>query len=154
MALDFPNAPTVGQKYPATPIQGTPTYVWDGQKWTTQGAPTSGKTPLYTDGGQITTGGFGITAFANPSGNFTVDPLKGNYQTAANNGAFTVTAPSIDCAVDLIVINGAAAGAIIFTGFNSQNVGGEAISTVNGQRFLVSIRRVGGYSSYVVKALQ
>ena len=35
--LDFPNAPTVGQKYPASPVGGVPTYVWDGEKWTTNG---------------------------------------------------------------------------------------------------------------------
>ncbi len=32
--LDFPSAPSVGQKYPAAPIGGVPTYVWDGEKWT------------------------------------------------------------------------------------------------------------------------
>ena len=35
--LDFPNAPTVGQKYPAPPVVGIPTYTWDGEKWTTVG---------------------------------------------------------------------------------------------------------------------
>jgi hypothetical protein len=32
--LDFPNTPTPGQKYPAAPVAGVPTYVWDGEKWT------------------------------------------------------------------------------------------------------------------------
>jgi hypothetical protein len=32
-ALDFPNAPTLGQTYPAPPVEGVPTYTWDGQKW-------------------------------------------------------------------------------------------------------------------------
>jgi Chaperone of endosialidase len=36
-ALDFPSSPTVGQKYPATPVSGIPTYTWDGEKWTTSG---------------------------------------------------------------------------------------------------------------------
>jgi hypothetical protein len=48
--FDFPSAPTVGQKYPATPVQNVPTYTWDGEKWTTIGAPTGGRTPVYTDG--------------------------------------------------------------------------------------------------------
>lgn len=44
--LDFPNAPTVGQKYPASPVGGVPTYVWDGEKWTTiGGAPAVGLPP-------------------------------------------------------------------------------------------------------------
>ena len=37
--LDFPNSPTVGQVFPATPIVGVPSYSWDGTKWTTIGAP-------------------------------------------------------------------------------------------------------------------
>ena len=38
-ALDFPASPTVGQKYPASPVAGIPTYTWDGEKWFTgQGA--------------------------------------------------------------------------------------------------------------------
>ena len=37
MALDFPASPSVGQKYPASPLAGIPTYTWDGEKWTTQG---------------------------------------------------------------------------------------------------------------------
>ena len=48
--LDFPNTPTTGQKYPATPVAGTPTYTWDGQKWTTIGGAIAGKTPVYSDG--------------------------------------------------------------------------------------------------------
>jgi hypothetical protein len=37
MALDFPSAPTVGQKYPQPPVSGMPVYTWDGEKWTTIG---------------------------------------------------------------------------------------------------------------------
>jgi hypothetical protein len=50
MAMDFPSAPTVGQKYPASPVAGVPTYTWDGAKWTTIGAPMGGKSPVYIDG--------------------------------------------------------------------------------------------------------
>ena len=32
--LDFPSSPTVGQKYPLTPVAGQPQYTWDGAKWT------------------------------------------------------------------------------------------------------------------------
>ena len=35
MALNFPSSPTVGQKYPASPVAGVPIYAWDGEKWTT-----------------------------------------------------------------------------------------------------------------------
>jgi hypothetical protein len=53
MALDFPNAPTVNQKWPQPPIGGVPVYTWDGTKWTTVSAPISGKTPVYTDGSNV-----------------------------------------------------------------------------------------------------
>ena len=43
--------------------------------------------------------------------------MNGNYQFITNNGAFTITAPASDCAVDILVTNGASAGAITFTGF-------------------------------------
>jgi len=33
MPIDFPASPTVGQMFPATPIAGVPTYIWDGEKW-------------------------------------------------------------------------------------------------------------------------
>ena len=35
--LDFPNAPTTGQKFPQPPIAGLPVYTFDGEKWTTIG---------------------------------------------------------------------------------------------------------------------
>lgn len=53
--LDFPSGPSVGQKYPASPIAGVPTYTWDGAKWSTAGVPIGGKTPVYTDGSSAMT---------------------------------------------------------------------------------------------------
>jgi len=31
--LDFPTSPTIGQQFPASPIAGVPTYIWDGEKY-------------------------------------------------------------------------------------------------------------------------
>jgi hypothetical protein len=45
MALDFPASPSVGQKFPASPIAGIPTYTWDGEKWTTTGGSIVSATP-------------------------------------------------------------------------------------------------------------
>jgi len=43
MAIDFPGPPlTVGQKHPTTPVEGVPTYTWDGEKWITGISSTSG----------------------------------------------------------------------------------------------------------------
>ena len=51
------------------------------------------------------------------SGTLTPDPALGNYQFVTNNGAFILAAPSSDCAIDLMITNAAAAGAITFSGF-------------------------------------
>ena len=41
MAIDFPNAPFLGQIYPLTPLApGETTYLWDGEKWTNSGPGT------------------------------------------------------------------------------------------------------------------
>ena len=40
--LDFPSEPRIGDKYPMTPVVGVPQYVWDGEKWTTQGGTVGG----------------------------------------------------------------------------------------------------------------
>jgi hypothetical protein len=197
--LDFPNAPSTGQKYPASPISGIPTYTWDGEKWTTLGGPVAGKTPIYADGsnamtaqltlvappvagtdaaaksyvdagdtalnasvanclqktgGQTITGGFAVTPYHQAGGNFTVNPLNGNYQWITNNGALTITAPTTDCAVDILVSNGTGAGAITFAGFTVGSNVGDVLTTTVGSYFIISIRRINGISTYVVKALQ
>jgi hypothetical protein len=33
MSINFPNSPTVGQLYPATPTPGIPQWLWDGSSW-------------------------------------------------------------------------------------------------------------------------
>ena len=52
--LDFPASPTNGQKYPASPIAGVPTYTWDGEKWTTTGNSIIGQ--YVAKGGDTMTG--------------------------------------------------------------------------------------------------
>lgn len=105
-------------------------------------------------GGQTTTGGFNFTPYNQPSGSFTVDPWKHNYQYWTCTGASTITAPASDCAVDILVTN-SPGGAITFSGFtvNAANAG-DPLTTTNGHRFIVSIRRIASISTYVVKALQ
>jgi hypothetical protein len=107
-------------------------------------------------GGQNISGGFSVTSKS--LGNltsFTVNPLLGNYQYGNNIAAFTITAPAVDCGVDLLIINGAGAAIPTLNGFsvNLANVG-DPFTTTNGQKFLVSMRRIGGIATYTVKALQ
>jgi hypothetical protein len=108
-------------------------------------------------GNQTTTGGFAITTYSAgtfSSGTFTPNPMNGNYQYITNNGAFTLASPSPDCAIDIMVINGASAGAITFSGF-SVNAGnfGDPLTTTNAARFIISIRRMVSFSTYTIKAI-
>jgi hypothetical protein len=58
MAMDFPNTPAVGDKYPVSPTTGQPQYTWNGTLWTTHGVapPGPGKVPVWTDGTAPMTG--------------------------------------------------------------------------------------------------
>jgi len=99
----------------------------------------------------------GYTLTPNALGNitsFTVNPALGNYQYGTNHGAATWTAPASDCAVDILVTNDASAGAITFSGFTVGTGTGDALTTVNTNKFIVSIRRINSVSTYTIKALQ
>jgi len=110
-------------------------------------------------GNQNLTGGFSFTPFAvgnMGSGTITFNPMNGNYQSATNNAAVTVQVPTVDCAMDILVTNSASAGTLAFSGsftVNPMNVG-DNLTTTNGHRFIISIRRIGGISTFVIKALQ
>lgn len=108
-------------------------------------------------GGQQIVGGYSIQVYQNGNmgtGTKTFDPLNGNYQTAVNTGAITINAPTVDCAIDVLIVNGSGAGAISFSGFTVNANTGEPFTTTLNHIFLLSIRRLGAVSTYVVKALQ
>jgi hypothetical protein len=112
---------------------------------------------VLTDGNTATiTKGFTVTsASLTASTSFTVDPTKGNYQYITNNGAFTITAYTTkDHAVDLLITNGATAGAVTFSGFTVGSGIGSALTTTNGSKFIVSIRCINGVAAYSIYALQ
>jgi hypothetical protein len=101
--------------------------------------------------------GFGITpnsAGTKSSGTFTPDPTVGNYQYATNNGAHTLAAPANDCALTILYTNGASAGAITFSGFTVSSNTGDALTTTNTSKFIISIIRINSVSTYIIKALQ
>jgi hypothetical protein len=108
---------------------------------------------------QITTGytyksfnaGSNVAAFIT----WTPNAANGNYQYANTNGPFTIAAPASDSAMDIILTNGASAGSITFSGYTVQSGGtGDTYATTNANRYLLSIRRIFGISTYVWKALQ
>jgi hypothetical protein len=109
---------------------------------------TTGNTATITKGYTVTPNNLGnITSF-------TVDPSLGNYQYGTNHGAATWTAPASDCAVDILVTNDATAGAITFSGFTVGSNTGSPLTTTNSDKFIISIRRIAGTSTYSIYALQ
>jgi hypothetical protein len=113
---------------------------------------------LAAAGGQTVTGGFALTPYNAGNmgtGTFTFVPTNGNYQYASNTGAVQIQVPASDCAMDILITNSGTAGAITFAaGFTVNSNTGEALDTTNGHKFIVSIRRINGVSTYMVKALQ
>lgn len=107
-------------------------------------------------GGQQVVGGYSlkVSVVGNSNGiNYTVNPLTGNYQFVFNNGAWTLTAPTVDCAVDIMVQNQSGAGAVTFSGFTVGSTG-DPLTITNGHVFIISVRRMAGISTYTIKALQ
>lgn len=88
------------------------------------------------------------------TGTTTLNPALGNYQYYTNNGAHTIAAPSSDCAIDILVTNGASAGSITFSGFTVGSAVGSTYVTTNTHRHLLSVRRINGVSTYSWYALQ
>ena len=111
---------------------------------------TTGNTATITKGYSVTPNNIGTVS----SGTTTPDPANGNYQYYTNNGAHTLAAPSSDCAIDVLVTNGASAGAITFSGFTVGSSTGSALTTTNTNKFKISIVRINGTSTYSIYALQ
>lgn len=102
--------------------------------------------------------GAGYTINPYPLGNiassFTANAVLGNYQYGNNHVASTWSAPSSDCAITILVINDATAGAITFSGFTVGSSTGDTLTTTSGNKFLISIIRINSISTYAIKALQ
>jgi hypothetical protein len=125
-----------------------------GTNSTTMTFPSTSATVLTTANTATITKGFTVTPNNISTGSFTVDPSLGNYQYVTNNGAYTITNPASDCAVDILVTNGASAGATTFTGFTVGTNTGSPLTTTNTNKFLVAIRRINSVSTYSIYALQ
>lgn len=113
---------------------------------------------LHTTGNKTLTGGFLFTPYNGgtvSSGTFTPAAANGNYQYYTNNGAHTLAVPAADCAIDILITNGASAGAITLSGSYALAANyGDAYGTGNGQKYIFSIRRIAGTSTLTIKALQ
>jgi hypothetical protein len=103
---------------------------------------------------QNLSGGANVTSLAQSTGSITVDCGSRPIQTITDNGAYTITAPSNDGYCLLKVTNGATAGATTFSGFLVGSNTGDSLDTTSGHKFIISVIRAGGDSTYTVKALQ
>ncbi len=88
------------------------------------------------------------------SGTLTPDAINGNYWYYTNNGAHTIAAPAVDSAFDILSTNSATPGAIAMSGYTFGINTGDLHTLTAGHRFIFSIRRIAGVSTYVIKALQ
>lgn len=108
--------------------------------------------------GQSFSGGIHPTALnsGNQSGGgtFTVDCGLGPLQGIGNAGSFTFAAPANDGSCVFFVTNTGAAGTITFSGFNVSANTGDALDTTNAHGFFITVVRILGISTYMIKALQ
>lgn len=97
-------------------------------------------------------GGVIISLGAISSGTIRPDPRRGMLQHYVNNGAHTLAPPAVDGYMEVLITNGAAAGAITTSGFGA--VVGGAFSTVNGHTFLCGIEQINGVSTLTIMPRQ
>jgi hypothetical protein len=111
---------------------------------------TSNGTSYVSNGFYVVAGNWGVV-----SANITLNAANGNYQYLTSNAAYTITAPTQDCAIDILILNGSSAGSLTFSGFTIQSGGtGDTYATTASSQFILSVRRINGVSTYVWKALQ
>jgi hypothetical protein len=97
--------------------------------------------------------GYTVTPYSAGSSSFTVNPANGNYQYCTITGTVTITAPASDCAVDILATNSSATS-LAFSGFTVGSATGSAYSASGTNKYLISIRRINGVSTYSIYALQ
>lgn len=103
--------------------------------------------------------GFNLTPYSigTFAATFTPDPANGNYQygTHDSTNITSFNVPGSDCAIDILITNSGTAGSIAFSGsYSVSSNTGDTFTTTTGHKFIVSIRRINGVSTYFVKALQ
>jgi hypothetical protein len=105
---------------------------------------------------QTLSGGANVTSYNLGTGasTVTVDCGKGPLQYITNNASFTIGAPVNDGSCIVRLGNGATAGALGFSGFSVGSNTGDNYTTASGAYFFISIVRIVGLSTYVIKALQ
>jgi len=103
---------------------------------------------------QTLTGGANVTSKSLTTGNVTIDCGACPLQFITNGGAFTITAPANDGSCIVLITNNASAGAVTFSGFTVSSNTGDSLTTTNGNKFFVTIVRINGTATYLIKAAQ
>jgi hypothetical protein len=106
---------------------------------------------------QTLSGGANVTSYnigTLASTTYQIDCGKGPLQFFTNNGAITLSAPANDGSCLIEQINAGSAGAITFSGFTVNANTGESLTTTNGNKFFITIFRINGVSSYIIKSVQ
>lgn len=84
-----------------------------------------------------------------------LDSGSGPIQRLINNGAFTMSPPTSDGELDLLVTNAATAGAITFAaGWNVGSNTGDSYTTTSTNKFILMVRTINALPTYAWKALQ
>ena len=108
---------------------------------------------------QAFSGGIRVTSFSigtpTNGSTTTLDSGNGPLQYMTNNVAgLTIAAPANDGNLVLYILNGASAGTVTWSGFTVGSSTGDALTTTNTSKFMVSITRINSISTYIIKALQ
>ena len=116
-------------------------------------SPTTWTGVLTLNGtGQAFLGGVTGTTFflgtASAGTTITFDYGKGQLQRVINGGTSTFQAPSTDGGMDVLVVNGAAAGAITFSGWSVPTLTGDTYTTTNGSTYFLTMRTASAISTY------
>lgn len=114
---------------------------------------------VQKNGGALTGGFTAPNAMAEgtlSSGTYTPNPTTNNWRRVVNGGNFTLAAPSVAGSYNMTIdiTNGASAGAITFTGFATGHPKGDALTTINGDKFKLHIAKSYTGVTGMIEALQ
>lgn len=124
---------------------------------TTMTFPGTSSTVLTTDNTATITKGYSLTPYSigsyTSTQGTTLDPANGNYQYVSLSGSFTwtVTAPTNDCAIDVLVALGASGSgvSVAFTSFKTPGSGAAGTFTAaNNTWYVLSVRKINGVAIY------
>lgn len=127
-----------------------------GTNWTGVCVGAGGTLASLTAANQTLTGGANVPALGLPTGTITVNCAARALQyIAANTAAWTINAQTNDSSCMVQIENGASGNVIpTFSGFRVGGNTGDAITTAANAVFVVTVWRIHGIASYLVKALQ